>query len=138
MLESLPFRVAAFGGILAIFGSIVGPFTKVGDVSAKGTESGHNGTIIIVLSVLTVLALATALMRAKRGASAAGVLLAAVAGLGAFLDWGDVSEATDQFGGLAANLDVSRGWGLYVATAGCVLLFLGALGTLLMGREGPG
>jgi hypothetical protein len=134
MLDSTPFRIAAIGGLLAIFGSLVGPFLKVGDVSRGGTESAQNGTIIIVLTVLTLLALAMGLLRGKRGSSLVGLLLAFLALLTAFLDWGDAGSADTGIGVIEAEL----GWGLYVATFGTAVMAVGALFTTLIGRKGLG
>ena len=134
MLESTPFRIAAMGALIAIVASLVGPFVKVGEVSNGGTDEAQNGIMIIVLSVLSLLALAAGLLRGKRSSSLFGLILAMLAVLVAFLDWGDAESVDTGLGVIEAKL----GWGLYAATFGAAVLTVGAFLTMLIGRRGPG
>lgn len=140
MRDSLGFRIAAAGGILAIIGSL-GPWAAVGDLSIGGTDSGKDGTIVIVCAVLALLALVGGLMRGKRGLSIVGLLLAGLCVLIGVIDYSDISNTADELNKLGAgtvDVEVKAKWGIYVALAGSIILAVGALMTTIGGRKGPG
>lgn len=138
MRASLGLRIALTGGMVAIVASLAGPFRHIGDISTRGVDSGHNGVIIIVLTLLALAAVSAGLARGDRNLTMFAFILSCLALLVTVLDFNDVSAARDSLGALGSDVAINRGWGLYLATLGSFGLVAGTLFATVNGRRDPG
>ena len=117
--------LGVLGGALTIIGAI-GPWATIGELSFSGTDANRGKTVAIAAGV-GLLLLALAGWKNLRWAA----MLAAVAGLISFglAIW--TLAAIGGFVGAPVGVAVGRGWGIWVATIGSLLLvvasFLAAL-----------
>jgi hypothetical protein len=111
---------AIFGASLAAIGS-VGPWGKLGGLSASGTEGG-DGYIVIVCVAIGAALVWLGTVRGRRWPFVTAFVLAALAALVGVIDLGDVSDK---------GLDV--GWGLPLVLLGSVVLAV--LSLILMARR---
>jgi hypothetical protein len=117
--------LGVLGGVLTIIGAI-GPWATIGDLSFAGTDANRGKTVAIAAGV-GLLLLALAGWKNLRWAA----MLAAVAGL---ISFGLSIWTLASIGGFveaSAGLAVGRGWGIWLATIGSLVLvvasFLAAL-----------
>lgn len=117
--------LGVLGGALAIIGAI-GTWATIGELSFSGTDANRGKTVAISAGV-GLLLLALAGWKNLRWAA----MLAAVAGLISFglAIW--TLAAIGGFVGSPAGISVGRGWGIWLATIGSLVLvvasFLAAL-----------
>jgi len=117
--------LGVLGGVLTIIGAI-GPWATIGDLSFAGTDANRGKTVAIAAGV-GLLLLALAGWKNLRWAA----VLAAVAGL---ISFGLSVWTLSSIGGFveaSAGIEVGRGWGIWLATIGSLVLvvasFLAAL-----------
>src|SRR5262245_65546396 len=112
--------LGVLGGVLTIVGAI-GTWAKIGELSFAGTDANRGKTVAIAAGV-GLLLMALAGWKNLRWAA----MLAAVAGL---ISFGLSIWTLASIGGFiesSAGIAVGRGWGIWLATIGSLVLVVAA------------
>ena len=133
-LRTAPRRLAWAACSIALMGiGALGPWAEVLGISIHGTDGGRDGWIVLGAALVAAGLLALQLRRPRTWPLGVS-LLAGLAGFGAAaFDLADLQGPAD--GGLFDELDVSPGWGLWVALVGSTSLALAAIALLVDARR---
>ena len=133
-LRTAPRRLSwAAASIALMAAGALGPWAEVLGITIHGTDEGRDGWIVLGAAVTAALLLA-AHLRSSRTWPVAACLLAGIAGFGtAAYDLAELRAPSDDL--VFSDLDVSPGWGLWLALVGSTSLALAALALLVAARR---
>jgi len=123
--------IGVLGGALTVIGAI-GPWATFHGIDLAGTDANRGKTVAISAGIgLLLLALAgwknltwAALLAAVGGMIACGLTIWSLA-------------AINKFAGAPAGIPIGKGWGIWLATIGSIVLVLCAIGAALVKSTEP-
>jgi hypothetical protein len=123
--------IGVLGGAMTVIGAI-GPWATFHGINLAGTDANRGKTVAISAGIgLLFLALAgwknlrwAAVLAAVGGLIAAGLTLWSL-------------FAIKKFAGAPSTLPIGRGWGIWLATIGSIVLVLCAIGAALVADKEP-